>query len=375
MHAHAGDAAHLLKALGNEQRLLILCNLLARPLSVGELNERLELSQSALSQHLALLREGGLVDTRREAQSIFYSLPPGPVTRIMALLQDIYCSVPPAPEDRKPAPRPARDDHVAANRWPGQLTLLAAFLGALAIGLSLGLLGSGGSILTVPVLHYLLQQPEQVAIGGSLLVVGLIAAAACLPYAVARQVDWRNVLWFGLPGMLGAWLGASLARWVPGPAQLALFAVVMLVAAWRMLRSTPVATGDHKPHPLAIVAGGTAVGALSGLVGVGGGFLIVPALVLLAGVPMTSAVGTSLAVIAMNSFTGFGKYLQVLEAKGVALDWRTLLLIAAIGVVGSFAGNRLGRRLPQSSLRRLFGLFLVVMGIFVAADAGPRLLH
>ncbi len=253
--------------------------------------------------------------------------------------------------------------------------MLAALLGALAIGLSLGLLGSGGSILTVPVLHYLLQQPEQVAIGGSLLVVGLIAAAACVPYAIARQVDWRNVLWFGLPGMLGAWLGASLARWVPGPAQLALFAVVMLVAAWRMLRSAPVATGDHRPHPFAIIVGGAAVGALSGLVGVGGGFLIVPALVLLAGVPMTSAVGTSLAIIAMNSFTGFGKYLQVLEAKGVALDWRTLLLIAAIGVVGSFAGNRLGRRLPQSSLRRLFGLFLVVMGIFVAADAGPRLLH
>ncbi len=105
MRAHAGDAAHLMKALGNEQRLLILCHLLARPLSVGELNERLELSQSALSQHLALLREGGLVDTRREAQSIFYSLPPGPVTRIMALLQDIYCSLPPGPENRDPAPR------------------------------------------------------------------------------------------------------------------------------------------------------------------------------------------------------------------------------------------------------------------------------
>jgi len=253
--------------------------------------------------------------------------------------------------------------------------LLTALLGALAIGLSLGLLGSGGSILTVPVLHYLLQQPEQIAIGGSLLVVGLIAAAACVPYAMARQVDWRNVLWFGLPGMLGAWLGASLARWVPGAAQLALFAVVMLVAAWRMLRSAPVTSDDHKPHRFAIITGGAAVGALSGLVGVGGGFLIVPALVLLAGVPMSSAVGTSLAVIAMNSFTGFGKYLQVLEAKGVALDWRTLLLIAAIGMVGSLAGNRLGRRLPQSSLRRLFGIFLVVMGLFVAADAGPRLMH
>lgn len=111
MHAHAGDAAQLLKALGNEQRLLILCHLLAKPLSVGELNDRLELSQSALSQHLALLREAGLVNTRREAQSIHYSLPAGPVTRIMALLQDIYCdNVPAAPGDpqlasRRPRPR------------------------------------------------------------------------------------------------------------------------------------------------------------------------------------------------------------------------------------------------------------------------------
>ncbi|HET7203866.1 MAG TPA: metalloregulator ArsR/SmtB family transcription factor [Steroidobacteraceae bacterium] len=92
MHEHAADAAHLLKALGNEQRLLILCNLLEGPLSVGELNERVELSQSALSQHLALLREAGMVETRRESQSIFYSLPPGPVTRVIAVLQEIYCS-------------------------------------------------------------------------------------------------------------------------------------------------------------------------------------------------------------------------------------------------------------------------------------------
>ncbi len=95
MHAHAGDAAQLLKALGNEQRLLILCNLLEEPLSVGELNERVALSQSALSQHLALLREAGLVETRREAQTIHYSLSPGPVTQVMAVLQDIYCSARP----------------------------------------------------------------------------------------------------------------------------------------------------------------------------------------------------------------------------------------------------------------------------------------
>jgi DNA-binding transcriptional ArsR family regulator len=92
MKARASDAAALMKTLGNEQRLLVLCNLLEQPMTVGELNQRMSLSQSALSQHLALLREAGLVETRREAQSIHYSLPPGPVTRVMALLQDIYCA-------------------------------------------------------------------------------------------------------------------------------------------------------------------------------------------------------------------------------------------------------------------------------------------
>jgi DNA-binding transcriptional ArsR family regulator len=91
MHAHAAEAAQLLKVLGNEQRLHILCNLIDGPLSVGELNQRLNLSQSALSQHLALLREMELVDTRREAQTIYYSLPDGPVVRVLAVLQDIYC--------------------------------------------------------------------------------------------------------------------------------------------------------------------------------------------------------------------------------------------------------------------------------------------
>jgi hypothetical protein len=252
--------------------------------------------------------------------------------------------------------------------------MLLTLLGALAIGLSLGLLGSGGSILTVPVLHYLLGQPEKLAIGGSLLVVGLIAVAAAVPYALSRQVDWRNVAWFGFPGMVGAGLGATLAHWVPGPVQLALFSLVMLVAAWRMLRGGVSQRLDHEPRRLAVVAGGLGVGALSGLVGVGGGFLIVPALVLLAGVPMASAVGTSLAVIALNSFTGFLKYVGVLQQQSLELDWRVLLTVAGVGVLGSFAGHRLGRRVPQATLRRLFGWFLVVMGIFIAVDAGPRLL-
>jgi uncharacterized membrane protein YfcA len=253
--------------------------------------------------------------------------------------------------------------------------VLLTLLGALAIGLSLGLLGSGGSILTVPVLHYLVGQPEKLAIGGSLLVVGLIAAAAAVPHALHRQVDWRNVAWFGLPGMVGAWLGATLAHWVPGPVQFVLFALVMLVAAWRMLHGgvAPRAAGER--HRVTVVAGGFGVGALSGLVGVGGGFLIVPALVLLAGVPMASAVGTSLAVIALNAFTGFAKYLGVLERQSLELDWPLLLAVAGVGIAGSFAGHRLGRRLPQDTLRRLFGVFLVGMGLFIAVETGPRLLH
>ena len=104
MKGHVAEAAQLLKVLGNDQRLLILCNLLERPMSVGELNQRMELSQSALSQHLALLRETGLVETRREAQSIHYSLPSGPVTQVMALLQEIYC----APEGGLPQSRGPR---------------------------------------------------------------------------------------------------------------------------------------------------------------------------------------------------------------------------------------------------------------------------
>jgi len=227
----------------------------------------------------------------------------------------------------------------------------------------------------VPVLHYLVGQPEKLAIGGSLLVVGLIAASAVVPYALHRQVDWRNVAWFGVPGMFGAWLGATVAQWVPGPVQLVAFAAVMLVAAWRMLRGGVIDRTGHEPHRMAVVTGGLGVGALSGLVGVGGGFLIVPALVLLAGVPMAGAVGTSLAVIALNAFTGFARYLGVLERQSLELDWPVLLAVAAVGIVGSFAGHKLGRRLPQATLRKAFGVFLVVMGLFIAVDAGPRLLH
>jgi uncharacterized membrane protein YfcA len=142
-----------------------------------------------------------------------------------------------------------------------------------------------------------------------------------------------------------------------------------------MLRGGATRPADDQTNRVAVVAGGFGVGVLSGLVGIGGGFLIVPALVLLAGVPMASAVGTSLAVIALNAFTGFAKYLGVLERQSLELDWPVLLAVAGVGIAGSFAGHRLGRSLPQATLRKAFGVFLVVMGLFIAFDAGPRLLH
>ena len=129
-------------------------------------------------------------------------------------------------------------------------TMIVSWLGAIAIGLSLGLLGSGGSILTVPVLVYLLGQDEKVAIAGSLAIVGSIALAGALPYLARRQVDWRSLAWFGLPGMLGTWTGAWLAAFVTGQTQLLVFAVVMLLAAGLMLRhpSAPHRSPVHRGH-------------------------------------------------------------------------------------------------------------------------------
>jgi len=250
-----------------------------------------------------------------------------------------------------------------------------AWIGALAIGLSLGLLGSGGSIITVPVLVYLVGQPEKIAIAGSLGVVGTIALVGALQNAAKGRVDWRSVGWFGLPGMAGTYAGAWLSGYVTGAVQLAVFAVVMLAAAFMMFRRSAREAPAGARRPLAIVvADGLAVGALTGFVGVGGGFLILPALVLLGGLGMHVAIGTSLAIIALNAFTGFAKHLHLLSVEGVSLDWRLLGTIALIGALGSVAGSQFGSRLPQATLRRAFGVFLVAMALFILYESGPRAL-
>ncbi len=245
-----------------------------------------------------------------------------------------------------------------------------ALLGALFIGLALGLLGSGGSILTVPVLVYLLGEPPKQAIAESLLIVGGIALLGAIPYAKQGLVDWRNVLLFGLPGMAGTYLGAWSSQFVSGQVQLLTFALVMLLAAYFMARPTPLRPqGAPKRQPWKIVLEGTGVGALTGFVGVGGGFLIVPALVLLGRLPMHLAVGTSLFIIAIKSFAGFYKYLHLLPAQGLSVNFTIAGLFLLVGTLGSLLGGRLAVRLPQASLKRGFALFLVVMGAYMVVQS------
>lgn len=244
--------------------------------------------------------------------------------------------------------------------------MLFALLGAALVGLSLGLLGSGGSIFTVPILHYGLGQPEKVAVAGSLFVVGCVSLLAALPQARAGRVDWRMAVVFGIPGVIGTWLGAAASRWVPGPVQLGLFAVVMLVAAVAMFRRPTPRPADAEPRAAwKIGADGLAVGGLTGLVGVGGGFMIVPALVLLGGLEMRTAVGTSLVIIAAKSFSGFAEYLNVLDERGLALDWSVLGTFVGLGALGSFAGTLLGSRIPQAALRKAFSGVLAVMAVAI----------
>ncbi|MGW1104475.1 sulfite exporter TauE/SafE family protein [Streptomyces sp. NPDC002540] len=238
---------------------------------------------------------------------------------------------------------------------------------SLFVGVSLGVLGGGGSILTVPILVYLAGQGTKEAIATSLFVVGVTSVVALIPHARAHRVRWRTGLLFGAFSMVGAYGGGRVAEYVPGTALLVAFALMMLATAVAMLRK-PRAGAEPKPRhrdlPLKHIAvEGLVVGAVTGLVGSGGGFLVVPALAILGGLPMSIAVGTSLLVIAMKSFAGLAGHLS-----DVQIDWGLALAVTATAVVGSLLGARLAGRIPQDTLRTAFGWFVVVMGVFVLAQ-------
>lgn len=230
---------------------------------------------------------------------------------------------------------------------------------SLAIGVSLGLLGGGGSILTVPVLHYALGLGVHDAIAGSLVVVAVTSSIAVIPYTRSGRVQWRTGLVFGAASMATAFAGGRLGARLPGGVLITAFALVMVAAAAAMLlrsrgaRGVPVGRPVRLPRVLAV---GLGVGLATGVLGAGGGFVIVPALTLLGGLTIWDAVGTSLLVIAMNAVAGLAG-----SALHTHVDIPTVAAVTGLSVIGSLAGARIGRRVPAHQLQRGFGGFLLAV--------------
>lgn len=249
------------------------------------------------------------------------------------------------------------------------VTLAATLLLSVLIGLSLGLLGGGGSILTVPILTYVAGLNPKEAIAASLFVVGATSAVSAVDHARKRRVKWRTGLIFGAAGMAGALGGGLLGGHIPGTILMIAFALMMVATSLAMIRGRrDRATKEHDGElPVGkVVVEGLVVGLVTGLVGAGGGFLVVPALALLGGLSMPVAVGTSLVVIAMKSFAGLGGYLTT-----VTLDWALVGGVTAAAIAGSFIGARLAGRVAEAALRKGFGLFVLVMGVFVLMQELP----
>lgn len=256
------------------------------------------------------------------------------------------------------------------------MTLIGIFL-AVLMGVALGVLGGGGSILAVPILVYAVGFDTKEAIAASLLVVGLTSIFGAVEHWRGNCLQPRVALIFGPITAAAAYLGAHLAGFLSGAVQLSLFAIVMLLAAVFMFINGAYDVGaKKKPAPdsvgrilLRFAVPGIAVGILTGVVGVGGGFLIVPALVLLAGMTMRQAVGTSLLVIAMNSLAGFAGYLGEVD-----IQWGFLAIFTALAVTGSFAGAYIARFIPQRALKQSFAVFLIVMAAFILYENTGSLL-
>jgi uncharacterized membrane protein YfcA len=256
---------------------------------------------------------------------------------------------------------------------------IVGYILAVLVGVSLGLIGSGGSILTVPILVYIMGVNPVLATAYSLFIVGSTALVGGVQNAFQKKVDFKTVLIFGIPSIAAVyatrmWLVPVIPQelfsigslLITKPiALMVLFAVVMILASVSMIRPGKKKEIDENApmsynYPM-ILLEGTIVGILTGLVGAGGGFLIIPALVLLARMPMKLAVGTSLFIIAVKSLIGFIGDLQ----GNQVIDWKLLGGFTAFAVAGIFIGILLSKKIPGSKLKKAFGWFVLVMGIYI----------
>jgi uncharacterized membrane protein YfcA len=233
------------------------------------------------------------------------------------------------------------------------------------IGMSLGLLGGGGSLLTVPALVYLIGQTPQAAVTTSLAIVGANSMVGAMFHGSHGRLNWKVALIFGSAGMLVSYLSANVSRHISPELLLVAFAMLMLgIGVLLLVRRTNEDPIEYVARPMwQTVVSGSVVGLLTGILGVGGGFLVVPALVMLVGLPMQTAIGTSLIIIAMNSTAGFLGHI----GNG-SMDWMLTLTFASAGLVGTFSGMKLSRRLSSSKLQKAFAAFVIGLAIFLLID-------
>ena len=255
---------------------------------------------------------------------------------------------------------------------------IIGYFASLVIGISLGLIGGGGSILTVPVLVYLFKVDPVVATASSLFIVGLSSLVGVFPKYKQGQVNLKTALIFGIPSIAAVFSTRKfIVPAIPKEVftigdvvitksilMMILFAVLMVFASISMIRdkkkTTATANGEqHFNYPM-IILEGIVVGLLTGLVGAGGGFLIIPALVLLSKLPMKQAVGTSLLIIAAKSLIGFSG-----DLSNYTMDWKLLLSVSTLAITGIFIGDALSKKIDGNKLKKCFGWFVPVMGIYI----------
>ncbi len=250
------------------------------------------------------------------------------------------------------------------------MTLLGLTLG-LPVGFVLGLLGGGGSILAVPIFLYVLHVAPKPAIAMSLAVVGLSAFVGFLTHWKQGTVALRVALPFGLCAMVGAFVTARLEGLIPATVQLTLFAIFAFTAAIVMLRDAakpelhaPTAPGaEHAKFSSKLIPHAIGVGVLTALVGAGGGFVIVPALVLISGVPIKLAVGSSLLIISLNALSGFVGYIGQ-----VPIDWPLIGSFSATAAIGAIVGTRVLPHMPQRRIKQYFAILILVLGAYLIAQ-------
>lgn len=257
------------------------------------------------------------------------------------------------------------------------ITWIVGHILAACIGISLGLIGGGGSVLAVPILVYIMGVSPKPAIAMTLFIVGFVSLIGVIPHWKKGNVNLKTAFMFGAATMLGAYVGAKIANlpFITGTIQMILFAFMMLVAAGFMIYKSSKSTAQPAnneldlnlyPQPVCkycwlwMISEGLGVGVLTGLVGVGGGFAIVPALVLLGNTPIKEAIGTSLLIITLNSVAGFLGYLG-----SVPLNWNLMATFTLAASLGTFGGAYLSQFINPQQLQRVFGYFLLVVASFI----------